>query len=133
MDNQYKMPLMGEVGKIETLPDYVIDKLKTRLDAVRTMINWSGLSNEYICEQIGIDKGHFSRILKGKASVPDDHRYTKLVDICRNNAPLQWEARFYGYKLKADRDDRIEQLESELEELKKQAWWRRKHDHQRTT
>lgn len=44
-----------------------------------------------ICARLGIDKGHFSRILRGTAHFPPD-KISPLMSLCGNYAPLQYIA-----------------------------------------
>lgn len=60
------------------------------LDAVNLCIDMSRMSDEALCERLGIDKGHFSRIRKGRAHFPTRKRLA-LMQLAGNYAPLQYE------------------------------------------
>lgn len=72
-----------------------------------------------IAEHLGIDKGHFSRIMSGQAHFPDEAR-PELMTLCGNFAPLQYEAMVMGFTLaKEDKKKKaIQELENKLKELK---------------
>lgn len=64
---------------------------------------------------LGIDAGHWSRIMKGDANFPQD-KLCELMDICGNEAPLIWLCDVRGYELKKKESE----MEKELREIKEQ-------------
>lgn len=66
--------------------------------AVALAIQLSRLPNEVIAEQLNIDPGHFSRILRGSAHFPI-RKLPALMELTKSLAPLQWLADRMGYKL----------------------------------
>ncbi len=75
-------------------PELVDEKLlrmcRDELDAVNLCIDMSRMSDETLCDRLGIDKGHFSRIRKGRAHFPTRKRLA-LMSLAGNYAPLQYE------------------------------------------
>ena len=74
-----------------------------------------------IREALGIDKGHFSRLRKGRGNFPSNKRLD-LMALCGNRAPAQFEA----YGLNCDlvdkaKDAQIRELEQQLVALKRAA------------
>lgn len=80
------------------VPQQLLDLCNSPLDALMLCIQLSRMSHEAVCDQIGIDKGHFSRMLSGRANF-DARRIAELMEFAGNIAPLQWMARRMGYEL----------------------------------
>lgn len=84
---------MGGVADVKA-PVFIdlalIKACRDELDAINLCIDLSRLPDEVICERLGIDKGHFSRIRKGRAHFPTARRI-QLQWLCGNWAPLQFE------------------------------------------
>lgn len=68
----------------------LIRMCKDELEAVNLCIDMSRMSDEALCERLGIDKGHFSRIRKGRAHFPTAKRLA-LMWLAGNWAPIQYE------------------------------------------
>src|SRR5690554_2026577 len=96
---QREMPWMSAARVPAMVPDDLLRVCKTRLDAIRLCVQLSNLSNEYICEQLGIDKGHWTRMMQGRANFPDT-KSVELMQLCGNYAPMQFEAMKFGFELK---------------------------------
>jgi hypothetical protein len=117
---QREMPFVGNSKTPQLVADSLIIKCRHRLDAIRLCIQLSDYSNETIAEHLGIDKGHFSRIMQGKAWFPDT-KSVQLMNLCGNYAPLQYEAQATGFKLFKDTvAQRKEELLLELAALDNQ-------------
>jgi hypothetical protein len=117
---QREMPFVGNSKTPQLVADSLIIKCRHRLDAIRLCIQLSDYSNETIAENLGIDKGHFSRIMQGKAWFPDT-KSVQLMNLCGNYAPLQYEAQATGFKLFKDTvAQRKEELLLELAALDNQ-------------
>lgn len=118
---QREMPFFGEVKQPVMVADALLSTCKHRLDAIRLCVQLSSLSNEVISESLGIDKGHFSRIMQGKAHFPDS-KSIELMSLCGNYAPLQYEAMACGFGLFKDaKQQRRAELLAELERLETAA------------
>lgn len=63
---------------------------RDELDAINLCIDLSRLPDEVLAERLGIDKGHFCRIRKGRAHFPTPKRIA-LMWLAGNWAPLQYE------------------------------------------
>ena len=116
MDNhqQREMPLLAAVRGPERVPAEFIKVCKSELEALNLCMNLSNLSDETIREHLGIDKGHFSRIRKGRGNFPPNKRVA-LMQLCGNLAPVQYEAMRVGYRLQElDKDAHIAALEAQL-------------------
>lgn len=80
------------------------------LSAIKLCIQLAGLdSSKSLYIELGIDKGHWSRIMSGEAHFPVD-KLSTLMDLCGNEAPLLWLVHVRGYDPR-----QLHKLESELE------------------
>ena len=87
---------------------------KSELEALNLCMNLSNMSDEAIRDHLGIDKGHFSRIRKGRGNFPPNKRVA-LMQLCGNLAPVQYEALRMGYALQEqDKDARIAALQAQI-------------------
>lgn len=69
--------------------------------------------------QLGMDKGHFSRVMCRQAHFPD-HKRTQLMALCGNLAPLQYEAWATGFDLIPRRtalEEKIQGLQRQIQDL----------------
>lgn len=114
--------MLGEVRK----PDYVELKLlhqcQTMLEAIHLCVQLSrGLKHYALADALGIDRGHWSRMMQGLAHFPPN-KLSDLMSRCGNYAPLQWLAIDNGQNIAIDqRALRVQQLRSELAELEAAA------------
>ncbi|MDE1139937.1 MAG: hypothetical protein PW999_09840 [Paraburkholderia tropica] len=95
---QKEMPFLAETRGLQNAPEELVQKCRHGLDAIRLCIQLSGNTHEYLCAELGIDKGHFSRIMQGKAWFPDTKRI-ELMNLCGNRAPAQYDAIMTGCDL----------------------------------
>lgn len=98
---QREIPMMSAVRRPKEVDPQLLEMCRHRLDAIRLCIQLSGLTHETISDQLGMDKGHLCRILQGRAHFPDA-KSVKLMELCGNIAPMQYEAMAMGYQLSAD-------------------------------
>ena len=103
-------PLLGNVKKPMEVDWALIAKCSDEQDALLLCVHLSRLANEEIARQLGIDKGHWTRIMQGRGNLPARKR-TQLMSICGNIAPIQYEAMRFGRQLKVND---VEQREKEL-------------------
>ena len=88
----------GEI-QAPVLADWnLVRKCKDRLDAIRLCVQLSHLSNDEVSSRLGINKGNFTRMMQGRASFPD-RKSIRLMHICGNYAPMQYEAWACGFEL----------------------------------
>lgn len=99
-------------------PQELIEACRHRLDAIRLAVQLSGMSNEYLCSELGIDRGHWSRIMQGHAYFPDT-KSIALMELCGSYAPLQYELWALGLPWPADetREEMIARKRRELRAL----------------
>jgi hypothetical protein len=123
MDNhkQREMPFVALVQGPKEVPLEFIKSCKSELEALNLCMNLSNQSDETIRDRLGIDKGHFSRIRKGKGNFPPNKRVA-LMEFCGNLAPVQYEAWRVGRDLiERSKDVRIRELEQQLSQLRAAA------------
>lgn len=90
--------MLGQV-KRPALADWnLVRKCKNRLDAIRVCVQLSGMAYEDVANQLLIDKGNFTRMMQGRAHFPDA-KSIKLMELCGNFAPMQYEAWACGFEL----------------------------------
>jgi hypothetical protein len=92
-------PLLGNVNRPMEVDWALIAKCNDEQDALLLCVHLSRLANEEIARQLGIDKGHWTRIMQGRGNLPARKR-TQLMSICGNIAPIQFEAMRFGRQLK---------------------------------
>lgn len=118
---QREMPFFNQAKPPAMVQEALLATCRNRLDAIRLCVQLSSLSNEVISESLGIDKGHFSRIMQGKAHFPDS-KSIELMYLCGNYAPMQYEAMICGFQLYKDpKEQRKAELRAELESLENAA------------
>jgi hypothetical protein len=123
MDNysQREMAFLTEARRAVDVPIEFVKACKDELAALNLCINLSNLSDETIREKLGIDKGHFSRMRKGRGNFPANKRL-HLMALCGNRAPVQFEALHLNCDLvEKSKDALIRELERQLEQAKKAA------------
>jgi hypothetical protein len=116
--SQREMPLLAVMRTPVDVPVEFIRACKDELHALNLCMNLSNLSDETIRDTLGIDKGHFSRLRKGRGNFPANKRIA-LMQLCGNRAPVQFEAE----KLNCDlvdksKDALIHQLEQQIQQLR---------------
>ena len=105
-------PLLGRVRSKPELVDWnIVAKCEDELAALQLCVHLSRLANETIAFKLGIDKGHWSRIMQGRGHLPARKR-TQLMSICGNLAPVQFDCLKFGFKLKEhDVDAELSEIE----------------------
>lgn len=102
-------------------PIAFVERCKNEIDAINLCINLSGLSDEAIYTELCIDKGHFSRLRKGRGNFPSTKRL-ELMAVCGNRAPAQYEAlRLNCDLVDKSKDQQIKELEQQLTQLRMAA------------
>lgn len=118
---QREIRMLGETRR----PDYVEMKLlgqcETLLQAIHLCVHLSRLPHYAVAEKLGVDRGHWTRMMQGQAHFPTN-KIADLMQLCGNYAPLQWLAKATGQEIAIDqRELRRQQLRRELAELDAQA------------
>lgn len=107
------------------VPDALVSRQKCLLSAIVLCVQASGLEDKEVYLSLGIDAGHWSRIMKGDAHFPVN-KIGDLMDLCGNEAPLTWLAQSRGkglVLLKSEAERRIEDLQAELSKTKERLQW----------
>jgi hypothetical protein len=110
--------MLTRAQPLTSLPMDSILARKSLLGAINLCIELSGLEDKEIYLPLGIDAGHFSNLRKGKGHFPID-KVGELMDLCRNEVPLIWQAHQRGYGLvvlKSEAERRAEVAERRAEE-----------------
>ena len=125
IDSQTVLPLRSHV---EPVGNSVVYKQKTFSDAIRLSIQVSGFEEKQVYITLGIDAGHWTRMMTGKAHFPQD-KLNAMMDFTGNEIPLIWLANSRGYNLQKqqsiveqERDEaqaRADKAEHELEVIKR--------------
>ena len=116
---QRQIPIMGEARRPALVDDHLIARCENEADAILLCVHLSRFAHEHICESLGVDKGHWSRILQGRAHFPTRKRLA-LMRLCGNLAPIQYEAMQSGLVVRADPlVEEEEALAQRLEEIRR--------------
>lgn len=120
--DQIAMPIFGDARRPNQVPWDLVTRCKDGKDAILLCINLrhDRYSMADLAAKLGIDKGHFSRILSGQGHFPDEKR-VRLMEICGNYAPLQYEAWRCGFGLESRQktpEEMIQQLQEENARLR---------------
>ena len=119
-----ELALLRKPRHIDVSAD-LIERQASLLGAINLCIQLSGLDDKELYMTLGIDAGHWSRIMKGDAHFPVN-KLDELMTLCGNESPLRWMAHKRGYGLhllKTEAERRIEELESQLaRETERRAW-----------
>ena len=120
-DSQRLIPCMSPLRPVAEVEPAFIQSCRSELDALNLCMNLSGLSDETIRDALGIDKGHFSRIRKGRGNFPPNKRVS-LMTLCGNRAPVQYEAmRLNCEVVDLSKDAQIRALEQQIASLRRAA------------
>jgi hypothetical protein len=92
---QMNLPLR----KMQHVDHHLIQQQPTLLAAVKLCISLGGFeADKEVYTPLGIDAGHWTRIMRGEAHFPID-KLPALMDLCGNEAPLLWLLDARGYDL----------------------------------
>lgn len=113
---QHPLRLMRCKQKIDLA---LVKSQRTLLGAIKLCISAAGFdSDKTLYMDLGIDPGHWSRIMRGEAHFPID-KLPDLMDACGNESPLLWLVDARGYDTASLRQ-RESELERELRESREQ-------------
>lgn len=119
-----ELPLSRKVDKLDVPLELVI-RQPTLSAAIALCVQASGLEDKEVYLSLGIDAGHWTRIMKGDAHFPVN-KLGDLMDMCGNEAPLIWQSHSRGYTLvmlKSEAERRIDELTTQLtKERERRAW-----------
>lgn len=127
MDSKNRKQLDLLVGRgrephVEEVTPQLIRLIKnkpTMLDAWNMGAADSGLQDKEIYGALQIDQSHWTKITKGTASPPADHRFIQFMDVVGSEYPLIWLAEKRGYDFLSMHKHRSD-LERQLEEKDKE-------------
>lgn len=118
-DRQLPLVVKGELVSVD--PE-LVRRQRSMLAAIALCAQAAGLQDKELYLPLGLDAGHWSRIVKGDAHFPLD-RIGPLMDLCGNEAPLQWLAHSRGYELRpleSETERRLRLEQERAEELAKE-------------
>lgn len=118
------LPLMFNERE-RPVSDEVIFAQKSFTSAVALAVNISGLEEKEIYLTLGIDAGHWTRIMKGDAHFPVN-KLNDLCDLTGNEIPLIWWANSRGkglHMLKSEAERRAEEAEKRAQEAEQRLAW----------
>ena len=98
---QRQIPIIGEARKPEFVNADLIRSCQDARDAIGLCMQMSGYTCETLADMLGLTKGYVSKCLSGRGNFPPQLR-VKLMEICGNLAPLQFEAMQLGIELRND-------------------------------
>lgn len=118
------MKILKEAVKIMSSDNVKIIELAHTLKAwpqvLRHSIRLAEMTDDEVSVQLEIDRGTFSRILKGEANFPL-HKLKLFCEIVGHDLPLQWLAYQNGYELRVipkTLEEKVEAQAKEIEALK---------------
>lgn len=118
---QRQIPIMGEARKPCFIDDALIASCQDGRDAIGLCMHLSGYTAETLADMLGLSKGYVSKCLSGRGNFPA-HLRVKLMEICGNYAPLQFEAARLGVEIRDDwKARRLAEIEAERAELMRAA------------
>ncbi len=119
-----ELALARKAERVE-VPMQLVERQTTMAGAIALCVQVSGLEDKEVYLSLGIDAGHWSRIMKGDAHFPVN-KLCDLMDLCGNETPLVWLANYRGYglvMLKTEAQRRIEELEATLAKERERRIW----------
>lgn len=108
------------------VPAELVLRQSTLSGAIALCVQVSGLEEKEVYLSLGIDAGHWTRIMKGDAHFPVN-KLGDLMDLCGNEAPLSWLVYARGYDLhslrkrETETERKLRQAEEEIRKLKEEA------------
>ncbi len=96
---QREMPILSNQPSPREVVDSQVSLCKTESQAIAMCFNLSGHTVDSLAEQLEVNKGTVSRVVRGKQPIPRRVSRIKFMQACGNLLPLQWEAAQAGYEL----------------------------------
>ena len=88
MTTQAEMNLIGLTQSMESAEADLVKLCKSQKDAVYLTVTLSNKTHTLIAEEMGMNKGNFSRMLQGQIGLKNR---LLLMQVCGNTALNQWE------------------------------------------
>ena len=107
------------------IPMHIIVSQPNKLAAINLCMQISGLEDQEIARELGIDSGQWARIKKGSGHFPPNLEGT-LMRLCGNYIPLLWQIHDCGFDpqslrpLRSELEAKLDAAEQELVELKRE-------------
>jgi hypothetical protein len=115
--DQREIALMSTIQPPKRVRDELLNSCESLLDAIHLCIQVGRLPHYAVAQRLGIDKGHFARMMSSQAHFPTN-KMNQLMQVCGNLAPLQWLAKESGHQVFADPEAlELDQLERRREQL----------------
>lgn len=105
---QREIPILGPTRKPSVVDWALIANCNDEIEALQLCVQLSKYKYHVLAGMLGIDTGHFTRIMVGQGHLPARKR-TQLMSICGNLAPVQFDCLRFGLKLKEEDLDAEEQ------------------------
>lgn len=109
-----ELPLARKPDQAD-VPLELVLRQSTLAGAIALCVQVSGLEDKEVYLSLGIDAGHWTRIMKGDAHFPVN-KLGDLMDLCGNEAPMIWIVHSRGYDMSS-----LRKRETETEKLLRQA------------
>lgn len=106
----------------EVTPDLIarVKRRPTLLHSWNYAQEISCLDDKTVCDELGMDGSHWTKIKNGRASPPADERFTRYMkNVVRNEIPIIWLVEDAGYDFTTLRKHR-NNLERENERLRQE-------------
>lgn len=114
---QLPLRMVAEHPKPKKISGDLLATCDSFLESIHLCIHLSKLPHYVIAERLGVDRGHWTRMMQAQAHFPTN-KMTLLMELCGNYAPLQWLAAQTGFELFEDaKSKRKEELRRELANL----------------
>ncbi len=90
---------MSQIGLPTEVAEREIVQAKSFCKALELCAGAAGYDlDKELQQELGVDKGHFSRIKNGTEGLKID-KFFHIMDFCGNDAPLMWLAHQRGYDI----------------------------------
>jgi hypothetical protein len=114
---QRPLRMLTEQPRPRKVEDALLGTCGCLLDAIHLCIHLSKLPHYVIAEKLGVDRGHWTRMMQSQAHFPTN-KMQMLMEVCGNYAPAQFLAKSCGFEMFEDaKAKRKEELRRELEQL----------------
>lgn len=120
-----ELPLARKPNQTDVPIDLVV-RQTTLAGAIALCVQISGLEDKEVYLSLGIDAGHWTRIMRGDAHFPVN-KLSDLMDLCGNEAPLMWLVHYRGYeasslrKRESETEKRLRSAQERIQELEREA------------
>lgn len=123
---QIDLPIRPRASQpVADIPLDVILRQPTRLAVIRLQIHASGLTEDQVSTELGIQPAQWSRIMSGTAHFPTE-KYQRLNQVTGSHYVLLWDLRQAGFDpasirpLRSDLERRLEEERARNQELQRE-------------